>query len=78
MATLKVATTQHCHTDKSLEILTNRPTYQDYKIKTRKDVGKGTQKALAAMPYKGPCMKAPRCKPPAREHHKPPLTLARV
>ena len=46
MATLKVATTRHCHTDKSLEIFTNPPTYQDYKIKTRKDVGKGTQKAL--------------------------------
>ena len=41
MATLRVATTQHCHTDKSVEILTNPHTYQDYMMKTRRGGGEG-------------------------------------
>ena len=65
MATLRTATTQHRDTDKSVEILTNPHTYQDYMMKTRRGWESGRKKErktgnenVAATWYKGPCNNA--------------------
>ena len=45
-STVRAATTRHHDTDKSVKILTNPHTYQDYNVKTRKGGGSGSTKAL--------------------------------